>query len=67
MGEIESKQKRQCPFDTNHRCSTKCEWFDLEKNQCLMWSFHSNVSEFIKIIQDYMSLQMKIRAGQDTE
>lgn len=67
MGEIDPKPKRQCPFDTNHRCSTKCEWFDLENNQCVMWSFHQSVSGFIKTIQDYMSLQMKIQAGRKAE
>jgi hypothetical protein len=66
MGEVE-KPKRQCPFDTTHRCSTKCEWFDIPNDQCLMWSFHQSVSSFIKTIQDYMSLQMKIQAGRETK
>jgi hypothetical protein len=64
MTEPESKPKRQCPFQGSaYRCNPKCEWFDSAKDQCLMWSFHSNVSEFIKVIQDYISLQLKIQAG----
>ena len=58
--------KRNCPFQVNYRCNTKCAWFDIKKNQCIIWSFYGNVTDFIKIIQDYISLQLKIRNGQDS-
>jgi hypothetical protein len=62
-----SEPKRQCPFQINYRCTIKCEWFDTKNDHCLMWSFHNKVAEFVTIIQDYISTQMKIRAGRDSE
>ena len=54
-----------CPFLTPKRCSQQCAWYDKAANQCVVWSFHKNVDSFIKILRDYMSVQLKIQAGRE--
>jgi hypothetical protein len=52
--------KNHCPFQMV-RCHSECSWYDKTDERCLVWSFHINVSSFIKILQDYMSTQLKIQ------
>jgi hypothetical protein len=59
--------KKTCPFQINYRCHAKCEWFDLEQNRCVIWSFYRDVSDFVKVIRDYISLQLKIKNIKDNE
>jgi hypothetical protein len=53
--------KKQCPFVERKRCTTDCEWFEMEKDKCSFLVMKDELEKFAKIIYDYIHADLQIK------